>query len=856
MPKVHSFHVTPALPEALKCIRPFAFNLRWAWDHSSSELFRRLDSDLWIETGHNPIKMLGSISQEKLLEASQDDSFLEHLDRCCHSLDSYMGAANTWYKRQHPEVSVPKPSIAYFSMEFGITECLPIYSGGLGVLAGDHLKSASDLDLPLVGVGLLYQQGYFRQFLHSDGWQQERYPDNDFYNMPVQPVLNAEGESLEISIEFPGRTVFAQVWVTQVGRIPLYLLDTNIAANQDSDTNITDQLYGGDYEMRLKQEMVLGIGGFRALEAMGIKPTVCHMNEGHSAFLALERARNVMKEHGVNYYQAQEATSAGNLFTTHTPVPAGFDLFPADMMQRYFNNYIEELGLPFDKLMGLGRVRANAAGEQFNVAVLALRHAHQCNGVSRLHGQVTRKMVQAGYPGFPEDEVPIEYVTNGVHTKSFIAPEMAQLFNRYLGGRWSSDMSDPASWEKVQSIPDEELWRVRELLREKLVFFARERLKSHYEHRGMSEFEIRQARSVLNPSILTIGFARRFATYKRATLILADMERLIKLLNDSHRPFQILFAGKAHPRDEGGKEFIRQIVQFARRDEVRGRIVFLEDYDLSLARHLVHGVDIWLNTPRYLMEASGTSGMKVLPNGGLNLSVPDGWWAEGYNSLTGWSIGKGEDLPDHEYQDKIEAAALYDLLEKEIVPLFYDRSSEGVPRAWISRIKNSIRLLCPVFNTDRMVGEYAERFYFPAMQRNHLLMENDLERTKQLVDWKNKVRGSWSEVRVGNVDMKSAAEGMDIKVGDRVQIIATIHLGGLVPSDVSVEAYFGQLDINHQIPQGDKLKLDWKSQDGDDHRYEGSLICTNSGMQGFSMRVLPYHPDAKLPNELTLITWE
>ncbi len=856
MPRVHSFHVTPALPVSLQCIRSFAFNLRWAWDHSSSDLFRRLDAELWEQTGRNPIKMLGSIAQHKLQDASIDDSFLEHLDRCCHSLDSYMGAANTWCKRMHGNVVENRPLIAYFSMEFGITECLPIYSGGLGVLAGDHLKSASDLDLPLVGVGLLYQQGYFRQFLHSDGWQQERYPDNDFYNMPVQIVRTPDGENLTISVDFPGRKVHAQVWVAQVGRIPLYLLDTNIALNSNSDVNITDQLYGGDFEMRLKQEMILGIGGFRALEAMGIKPSVCHMNEGHSAFLAMERARLVIREHGVNYSQAQEVTSAGNLFTTHTPVPAGFDLFPSDLMQKYFNTYIEELGLPFDRLMGLGRVRPNAAGEQFNVAVLALRHAHQCNGVSRLHGQVTRKMVQAGYPGFPEDEVPVSHVTNGIHTKSFIAQEMTQLFNRYLSGRWASDMSDPFSWDKIANIPDEELWRVRELLREKLIFYARDRLKSHYENRGMSEFEIRQTREILNPSILTIGFARRFATYKRATLILHEPERLIKLLNDSHRPIQLIFAGKAHPKDDGGKEYIKQIVQFAQPEDVRHRVVFLEDYDLSLARHLVQGVDVWLNTPRYLMEASGTSGMKVLPNGGLNVSVPDGWWAEGYDPLTGWCIGKGEDLLDHDYQDKVEANSLYDILEKEVVPLFYDRSTEGIPRGWISRIKNSMRMLCPVFNTDRMVAEYAERFYFPAMSRYNSLMENDLTRAKQLVEWKNRLREFWPQIKVGEVEMQAAQTNSEIKVGEEVHIAASIHLGPLNPSDVTVQAYVGLLDINHQIPMGDNLTLTWKSQDGEDHRYEGVLRCSISGMQGFSVRVLPKHPDAKLPNELALIAWE
>ncbi len=864
MPNVHTFHVVPALPESLRALRTLAYNIRWAWDIETSELFERLDRDLWERTSHNPVRMLGSISQQRLQEAALDESFLAHMDRAERSLESYIHSTNTWYLRSHAEKTDPKMRIAYFSMEFGLTECLPIYSGGLGVLAGDHLKSSSDLGIPLVGVGLLYQQGYFHQRLNADGWQQERYPENDFYNLPVQPEIGPNGDPIRIEVQFPGRSVFAQIWRVEVGRIPLYLLDTNIPVNNAADQNITDTLYGGDTEMRLRQELILGIGGLRALTALGIEPTICHMNEGHAAFMALERVRLLRKSHSVDYWVAQEATASGNLFTTHTPVPAGFDVFSADLLHRYFDAMLEDLGISFDDFLGLGRVSSFDKAEQFNMAVLALRHAHHVNAVSELHAKVTRRMVQPMYPGFPEEEVPIAAVTNGTHIRSFISPEMTDVLDRYLEGRWSQNVADPTAWERVDTIPDDELWRVRQRRREQLVNFARARLKTQYEQRNMSEYEIRQTREVLNPDALTIGFARRFATYKRATLLLSDQARLIKLLADPHRPVQILLAGKAHPRDDGGKELIRQIVQFARRDDVRNRIVFLEDYDIGLARQLVQGVDVWLNTPRMLMEASGTSGMKVLPNGGLNLSIPDGWWAEGYHPSAGWSIGKGEEYADPDYQDRMEALALYELLEKEVVPLFYDRNTEGLPRAWIDRIKSSMKLLCPVYNTHRMVAQYAETFYFPKAERYNRLRDKNLELARELVSWKRRMGAGWHEVRVDRVETNdpeatAVPDGDPMRplcVGDSLHVTAFVNLGQVTPADVTVEVMNGVLDSNRQITKPVAKTLTWKVLEGALHRYEGDLPCNRSGLQGFAVRVRPTHPDAVLPQELSLIAWE
>ncbi len=853
----HAFHVVPDLPEPLAKLREIAYNLRWAWDHESIELFRRLDRTLWEKSGHNPVKMLGNISQARLKEAAQDEAFLGQLERVSRSNYAYLNSTTTWFRRTHPELLHNGFNIAYFSMEFGITECLPIYSGGLGVLAGDHMKSSSDLDLPLAGVGLLYQQGYFRQYLNADGWQLQRYPENDFYNMPIEAIRTQDGTPLTVSVALPGRSLTVKVWKAQVGRVPLYLLDTNIPENSPEDQNITDQLYGGGEEMRLQQEIVLGIGGLYALSAMNIHPSICHMNEGHAAFMALERIRRMMGEKGVNFKTAQEAASAGNLFTTHTPVPAGFDMFTPDLLKRYFSDYIGGLGIEFDEFMAQGQVNPDPA-DKFNMAILALKNAHQCNGVSALHGDVTRNMVQSLYSGFETEEVPVGSVTNGIHTRSFISGEMADLLDHYLGGRWVQDTSDKTVWAKVNDIPDEELWRVKEYRREKLVQFARKRLRAQYEQRGMSDQEIRGVSEALNPNILTIGFARRFATYKRAAMILSDPERLLRILNDPTRPVQILLSGKAHPKDDGGKHLIQQIVQFARRPEARNRILFIEDYDLSVARHLVQGVDVWLNNPRRPMEASGTSGMKVLANGGLNLSIPDGWWAEGYalGEDLGWSIGKGEEYNDPDYQDNAEALALYDLLEREIVPLFYDRNAEGTPRAWIARMKNSMRMLCPVYNTHRMVSEYATKYYVPAGKRYHHLTENDLAPAISLVGWKDKLRERWSEVRIEALELPTLSPEDSVHVGTPLKLVAQVHLGGIAPTDVVVQAHHGLLDANHRIVNGDTDTLGWVRAEGGSHRYEGTIPCQISGQQGISLRVLPAHPDAMLPMELPLVAWE
>jgi starch phosphorylase len=849
MPKVHQYHVSPGLSERLCCLNDLSLNLRWSWDHPTIELFRRLDSDLWEQTNHNPWLMLGRIDQKRLAEAETDEAFLAHMDRVWANLREYLQGAG-WFRRAHPEAK--DLQIAYFSAEFGLTECIPNYAGGLGILSGDHLKSASDLGLPLTGMGLLYQGGYFRQYLNADGWQQETYPINDFHNLPLEPVKDNADKAVFIEVDFPGRKVFAQIWKVQVGRIPLYLLDTNIDRNSPEDRKITGTLYGGDRELRIQQEIILGIGGMRALRALGIRPTVCHMNEGHSAFLGLERARMELEELKTGYYEARQLTAAGNVFTTHTPVPAGFDRFDPGLMEHYFRGYAQQLRISFDELMRYGRDNPNDAGSQFNMANLAARHSSYANGVSRLHGEVTRQMAHPVWNGYPLHEVPIGYVTNGIHTPTWISAEMSALLDRYLGPKWSEDPANHDVWSRIDRIPGHELWRVHQIRRERLVNYARSRLAAQFASRGGSNTAIDTANTVLDPDVLTIGFARRFATYKRATLILSDVERLKRILCDTKRPVQILFAGKSHPKDGFGKELIRQVVHFAQDPQVRRSVVFLEDYDMSVARYLVQGCDVWLNTPRRPNEASGTSGMKLLANGGLNLSVLDGWWDEAFDGEVGWGIGRGEVYTDEGYQDRVESEALYNLLENEIVPLFYDRDDEDVPRGWVAKMKASMKRLTPVFNTNRMVAEYAERFYLPASARHLRLRADNAARVRPLVEWRKRIRDCGSAVKVVDIDCQST---QDLFVGASLKITAQIFLGSLSPSDVRLQIYYGAVDPAGQITRGKAVDMAYCNQVDANHKYHGSIECEDSGSCGFSVRVVAFHEDAIVPYEQPWVVW-
>lgn len=853
MKPIHTFNVVPSLPAPLERLRKLAYNLRWAWSHETIEIFRRLDSDLWEATSHNPVLMLGIIDQEKLKQAANDVGFLTHLERVCQEFDAYMASETTWFRRTHG--STDGPLFAYFSAEFGVTECLSIFAGGLGVLAGDHLKSASDLGVPLVGVGLLYQQGYLKQYLNEAGWQQESYKNNDFYNLPVTLERRADGTPLTIQVDYPGRTVSAQVWRVQVGRVSLYLLDTNIPVNRSDDRDITYQLYGGDLEMRIKQEIMLGIGGYRALEALGMHPAVYHMNEGHAAFLAPERVRRLMELNNLSFAEARELASAGLIFTTHTPVEAGHDYFPADLMERYFADYARSLGLPFSDFLALGRRDANNQGESFCMTILALRLATRSNGVARLHGLVSRQMWQALWPGVPENEIPISHITNGVHFESWISREMKELYDRYLGPRWREEPANQTVWQRAEQIAAEELWRTHERRRRRLVSFARQRLGAQLQQRGASLAAIQAVDEVLDSEILTIGFARRFAPYKRATLLLRDPERLDRIVNNPDRPVQFIFAGKAHPRDDPGKYLIQRIIELARQDRFRRRLVFLEDYDMGVARYLVQGVDVWLNNPLRPLEASGTSGMKATANSVLNLSILDGWWDEAYQPQVGWAIGRGEAYHDREYQDQVEAEALYDLLEQEVVPLFYNRGADELPRGWIARMKASTGALCHFFNTHRMVQEYTEQCYLPSAQRYQQFAAEKMAGARTLAKWRTYVQQNWSQVGVETVELEPFTT---LQVDGQFWVKARVRLGSLTPDDVKVELYLGQVNANDEMVAATAIPMQYIQPDGKTglHLFKANLVsCHMSGLHGYTVRVIPHHPNLTTRFLPGLIVW-
>jgi starch phosphorylase len=873
---LHTFTVLPQLPPRLQPLHKLAYNLWLTWNHEAIALFRRIDADLWETVDHSAVKMLGTVQQSRLEQLLEDDGFLAHMDRVEEAFDAYMNAL-TWFGENFvDQASAGEPlTIAYFSAEFGIHESVPVYSGGLGVLSGDHLKSASDLGLPLVGVGLMYREGYFRQYLTVDGWQQERYPENDFFNLPLVPVLEGHGtdgtdgtdkftaphpthpshqKQVIIRVPFPGREVHARVWRLQVGRVPLYLLDTNIPPNTPEDRGITGRLYGGDHDMRVRQEMILGIGGVRALRAVGRPPTVCHMNEGHAAFCALERIRDYIERTGCDFATAREVVTAGTVFTTHTPVPAGNDVFSPQLMEHYFAPYLPGLKIDRYEFLSLGKQHPTDPNEPFGMTVLALRLSNVANGVSALHGRVSRKMWKGIWPDLPESEVPITSITNGVHTLSWVSSDMAQLYDRYLGAAWRSGGEDGSVWNRVESIPDAELWRTHERRRERLVAFARGRLKMQLVGRAAPPSEIARADEVLDPDALTIGFARRFATYKRGTLIFRNLERLTALISSKDRPVQFVFAGKAHPRDHGGKELIAEIMQFARRPEFRRRLLFLEDYDMNVCRYLVQGVDVWLNNPRRPLEASGTSGMKVACNGGLNLSILDGWWVEGYAGDNGWAIGAGEEYTDLTYQDDVESRAIYDLLEQEIVPHFYKRSSDGLPRGWLRLMKRSIATLAPEYNTGRMVAEYAKKCYLSSSERYRKLSSGNLEAARSLAAWRRSLHRGWPQVRVLNVESAGADP---MHVGGELCVKAKVVLGPLSPDDVQVQLFHGLVDSMGEIPRPNivLMSADGKGADGAGWHFQGAIPCHSSGQHGYTVRILPRHTDLANPFEPGLVCW-
>ena len=839
--KAKSFVVTPSLPESLKDLATISENMWWCWNSDAVELFRRLDRDVWEESYHSPKAMLGLVKQSRLEELADDTSFISHMKLVKAELDRYMSVP-TWFDKTFPAYKDKK--IAYFSTEFAIHESLPIYSGGLGVLSGDHLKSASDMGLPLVGIGLLYRNGYFKQHLSVDGWQIEEYKVNHFYSMPMQLLTDEKGNPLFIEISLPhSPRVFARIWKVQVGRVALYLLDTDFDKNTPEDRTITGELYGGDKEMRIKQEKLLGVGGMKVLELLNIDPSVIHINEGHSAFLLLEKMRMLMKNKGLSFEQAQKVVKANCVFTTHTPVPAGNEVFSSQLVSTYFESLYRELGLSREQFLALGRdLKVENMEKDFSMTILALKACGKANGVSRLHATVSREMWQNVWPELPRKEIPITHITNGIHTNTWISYEFAGLFQRYIGEDWIDEPSDQTLWQRIADIPDAELWRSHERRKERLVSFARNRLKAQLERRGLSKHMIAFADEVLDPEALTIGFARRFATYKRGNLIFRNLDRIKKILTNKERPVQIIIAGKAHPKDDKGKEIIKSIVALTSDPDLKYKVVFLEDYDMNVAHYLVQGVDIWLNNPLRPQEASGTSGMKAAVNGAINFSVLDGWWCEGYNGENGWVVGSTDTYNDLEYQNEMESRSIYEMLEKEIVPLFYDRGQDDLPRGWINKMKLCMQTVGPMFNTNRMIEDYTRKFYVPSMEITEKMKENNYELAKKKTDWQSNIERNWNRVSIISADDNTGSK--TIKIGEPLKVRARVNLAGIAPEDVFVQVYAGYLNTKNVLSDEMfiNMKMVSKEQDGT-YIYELESPTRIVGHCGYTIRIVPQYMD-------------
>ncbi|MDR2185524.1 MAG: alpha-glucan family phosphorylase [Treponema sp.] len=843
---ISRYTVKPKLPNALKPLEEIARNLWLSWNFDAVQLFIRLDYDVWLRSLQSPIRTLGMVSQERLAMAAKDDSYLAALKEVYDRFQRYK-KGETWYRGSKKDV------VAYFSMEYGMDVSLPIYSGGLGILSGDHMKTSSDMGLPLVGVGLLYRQGYFKQVLNTDGFQQESYPENDWYNMPVERKTGKDGEPVKITVDLAGRMAAAQIWEVKVGRSPLYLLDTNIEENAPDIRNITAALYGGDKETRMQQEILLGIGGIRALRALGINPAATHMNEGHAAFLGLERTREIMADKGFSFEEAREAVWPTNIFTTHTPVPAGNERFDIGLMEKYFRSWPQILGISWKDFLGFGREHPGDDHENFCMTVLALKFAAYANGVAKLHGVVSREMWKGLWPGLPLDEIPIGHVTNGVHPKTWVSAGMSDLLDRYFGPHFDEEPTDLSVWDRMDRISDEELWRTHERRRERLVAFARDRIRQHLKRTGAVERRIQQAEDALSPYVLTLAFARRFATYKRGNLLLRDPERLLRFLKDSDRPIQLIFAGKAHPMDMPGKELIREIIHFAEKYDVTSRIVFLENYDITVARYLTSGADVWLNTPRRPMEASGTSGMKAAMNGVLNCSILDGWWDEAYNPEVGWAIGQGEQYADTNLQDDVESKALYDLLEREIIPLFYQRGRDGLPREWIKRMKTCMREIGQSMSSHRMLIDYSNKFYFPALKNYRRTIKDEYAEAKSLAAYFTKLRSAWDNIKI--IKIESSARPV-MQRGDALTVTASIELGPVSPGELQVELYHGSIsNQSNEITNARRTEMKHISREGNADIFQVRIECADTGMQGHTVRILPKHDALVHPYRTGLIKW-
>ena len=842
--------VVPQLPQRINKLSEIANNLWWSWNTEYLRLFEVMDPDLWEVSEKNPVKFLKMISQERIEKIINDQDFLKKYDKVVENYENYMNSKNTWFTKNYPNNS--KDLIAYFSAEYGLDEIVPIYSGGLGILSGDHLKSASDLGLPFVAVGLLYKNGYFHQRINSRGEQCSEYYNIDLYNLPILPVKDKMGDDVVIDIPLEDKTLYLKLWQINVGRIKLYLMDSDIEQNCEEFRGITLRLYGGDKEMRIRQEIVLGMAGVKALKTLNYNPSVYHMNEGHSSFLTLELIKNIMEEKQISFEMAREIATVQTVFTTHTPVPAGNDIFDISLVEKYFDGFWDKLGISKEQFLKLG-MPGDGLESGFNMGILALKIAGKKNGVSKLHGEVSRELFAEVWPNIAEDESPITHVTNGIHTCTWLAPNLKELFNEYLPPYWQDNIQVDSTWEKIDNIPDQKLWDAHIERKEKLIRLIKQNVTNRYVNSGIGYDQISEIVNKLNPKALTIGFARRFATYKRATLLFKDIARLTQILNDEKRPVQIVFAGKAHPADKDGQELIKTIHEISLMPQFKGKIFILENYNIGISRYLISGVDVWLNNPRRPMEASGTSGEKASVNGVVNFSVLDGWWCEGYNGVNGWTIGTNAQYDSYEEQDKADSNSLYHTLENKIIPAYYNQDNDGISKEWMTYMKNSIKSTGGKYSTSRMVSDYVNELYMPLcdLRKQYFL---NLENVAEFTAWKKKIKNNWSKIELiqdRNVDNARLVAGTQITVN------CEAYLPNIEEENTDIQVYFGQFLNNGTVRNVYTLTMNKIAENKEEHKYtyEATLDLKSGGNYGYTFRAMPKHKMLVDSENLDLVKW-
>ena len=843
--------VNPQLPKRIEKLSEISYNLWWSWNTEFLRLFKEIDIDLWEKSEKNPVKFLKSVSQEKLEQVARNIEFLKEYDKIVENFEDYMKSKNTWFAKKYPENR--SDLIAYFSAEYGLDQILPIYSGGLGILSGDHLKSASDLGVPLVAVGLLYKNGYFHQKINGVGGQETEYYDIDVENLPLTRVKDCNGKDILVALQLPKRKLYLKAWKINVGRVELYLLDSDIDENTKEYREITRTLYGGNQETRIQQEIALGQGGVALLKALGLEPTVYHMNEGHSSFLILELIYTLMKEKKISFQIARDIVSAKTVFTTHTPVPAGNDIFPLELVEKYFKGYWDKLGISKQEFFAMGMKPDAPLDSGFNMGILALKVAGKKNGVSKLHGAVSRELFGEVWPEIAANESPITYVTNGIHTCSWLAPGLKKLYNKYLIPYWQDKIYDDEVWKKVQDIPNDKLWQAHQERKEKMLAIVKENTINRLRRCGYRYDDIMNLVNQLDPNVLTIGFSRRFATYKRATLIFKDLERITQILNNQNCKVQIIFAGKAHPADKEGQDLIKYIHEISMKPQFKGKIFLLENYNIAMSRYLISGVDVWLNTPRRPMEASGTSGQKASVNGVINFSVLDGWWAEGYNSKNGWTIGTNAEYPDYESQDRADSQSIYDTLENKIIPMYYEKNENGISDRWVQTMKESIISTGGRFSTSRMLTDYVDKLYIPLCNLYDTYY-TDLEKVGRFNQWKEELYNSWNDIEI---TQENNLDNITIDAGNNIEVKCKVKLPNISKENIEAQVYYGRIDENGVVDDITIIPMILEEVDEENriYTYKSKVNLVNGGNYGYTFRVMPKHEMILESSNLNLVKW-